>query len=43
MLKALESDAELQDGWAIDPELQAFVDRARESVPEPESQCRILI
>jgi DNA-binding transcriptional MerR regulator len=31
MLKALESDDELQSGWALDAELRAFVDRARRS------------
>jgi DNA-binding transcriptional MerR regulator len=31
MIEALESDADLQSGWAVDGELHAFVGRARES------------
>jgi DNA-binding transcriptional MerR regulator len=35
MLKALETDPDLQSGWALDPELQAFVDHARASGRTP--------
>jgi hypothetical protein len=31
MQQALESDTDLQSGWAFDAELQTFVARARES------------
>lgn len=37
MLKALESDTELQSAWAVDGELQAFVGRARERMKGKES------